>query len=89
MDKLTWKELTAAEPRLVALLKEARAVKDNGGPSFCANKVWYRPGGLKSRLVELVGWGARDPKLRSVEAYDLAYTKVYGVLPDCRNCICF
>jgi hypothetical protein len=44
-----------------------------------ANDWWYRwlrsapDGGFKARLVELVEWHAEKPKLRTCEAYDLAY----------------
>ena len=61
-----------------------KAVKDTGGPSFCANDVWYRPGSFKSRLVRLAGWWAEKPELRTSEAYDVAYDELYQQLPDCR-----
>lgn len=81
-------ELATIEPRLAELLKEARAVKDPGGRSFCANHVWYKRGGFKDRLIKLVGWYANDPRLKTSEAYDVAYRKIYDVLPACRNCNC-
>jgi hypothetical protein len=45
---------------------------------------------FKDELVLLVGWEAqsRDPRIRTMEAYDAAYDKLYTVLPHCRNCIC-
>jgi hypothetical protein len=54
----------------------------------CANDIWYRPGGLKQRMANLVGHGARNPALKSSEAYDVAYEHLYALLPDCRNCWC-
>jgi len=87
---LTWEDLTRREPRLKALLRDAQAVRDPGGPSFCANQVWYRPGGFKDRLIHLVGWDAvkSDPVLRTTKAYELATDEVYQALPDCRRCSC-
>ena len=64
------------------------AVRDEGGPSFCANKVWYIH--FAPRLNELAGERARsdDPLLRSDEAYELSYQKLYRSLPNCRSCVC-
>ncbi len=91
-EQLTWEQLTLAEPRLRTLLALAKSVKDDQKkPRFCANVVWYRPAGLKDQLCNLVGWGAPASApdfMRSAEAYDLAYEKVYAVLPPCRNCSC-
>ncbi|MER3501173.1 MAG: hypothetical protein C4295_06790 [Candidatus Fervidibacterota bacterium] len=55
----------------------------------CANYLWYRRGGLKERLSDLVGYGARNPALRSEEAYNVAYDYLYALLPNCRNCCCW
>ena len=63
-------------------------VKDEGGESFCANRVWYIR--YEPRLKQLVGRHAlrSDPLLRSEEAYQLAQHKLYQLLPNCRDCIC-
>lgn len=48
--------------------------------------------GLKRELKKLVGWVSINkdhPILGIPEAYSLAYQKIYGALPDCRNCGCF
>lgn len=95
-EELFWAELVTLEPRLATLLARARAIKDDKTrPVFCANAAWYGYGryegqGLKTTLEHLVGWYAesRHPKLRSREAYDLVYKRVYKVLPNCRNCMC-
>jgi hypothetical protein len=91
---LTWQQLVAAEPRLGSLMREIKTVRDDKSrPSFCANAVWYGyydyPG-FKPRLYELAGWGAKSAPdlLRTMEAYDLAYDKLYAALPNCRNCNC-
>ncbi len=88
-----FKALAALEPRLDRLLKDAKAVKDTGGPSFCANAHWYgRDGcsGLRAQLIALVGWERRQgpPELQTPRAYDTALWMIYEVLPPCRNCIC-
>ena len=92
-ERRTWNELVSIEPRLLALYRAAKAIRDNKGqPSFCANRVWYGVGhqaGFKERLCRLVGYDASDPRLQTSAAYDVAYHKVYSALPDCRNCSCF
>ena len=89
MRRITWETLVARESGLARLRLEVEAVKDEGGPSFCANKVWYIE--FKPRLRELVGAGARknDPILCSPQAYEVAHRTLYRLLPDCRDCICF
>jgi hypothetical protein len=86
---LTWRDLTKIEPRLVALYQEIRTIKDNG-ESFCANALWYGYAslGFKDRMSRLVGFTADDPRLRTMEAYGVAYKKLYEALPNCRNCGC-
>ena len=95
MATITWDELTALEPRLLALLQEAEAIKDDKRkPSFCANAHWYGYGGhpgIKPRLLELVGWARPygSAELRGTRAYDVAYETIYDALPDCRgDCSC-
>ncbi len=85
---LTWALLVQLEPELEALYREIRTLRGKGGRVFCANRVWYSR--FKGRLLRLVGWEARnpDPRIRSAEAYDLAYQKLYDALPNCRNCSC-
>jgi len=84
----TWADLINAEPRLVDLQREAKAVNGDA-PHFCANAVWYGPGGLRERVIALVGEDRRpDPLLGTSAAYDVAYHRVYTALPNCRNCGC-
>jgi hypothetical protein len=92
--KLTWRDLTKAEPRLERLYADVRQIKDDKSkPAFCANFVWYGYGkyrghSLKERMYYLVGFMAANPELRTMDAYDIAYRKLYDALPDCRNCGC-
>jgi hypothetical protein len=84
---MTFEELCELEPGLLTLYRRAKGVKDDRRKrSFCANAVWY--GRFKPVLCRLVGWEARNPTLRTSEAYDLAYDTIYAALPDCRNCFC-
>jgi hypothetical protein len=93
---LTFEQLCELEPRLLDLLNEARAIKDNRRKrSFCANQVWYGwrgHEGFKPRLLDLVGFRRKhdgsDPRLATSRAYDVAYHTIYDALPDCRNCAC-
>jgi hypothetical protein len=80
--------LLKREPDIARLQQEVMAVKDEGGHSFCANKVWYV--WFEPRLKQLVGNSAQsdDPILRSQESYELSYHTLYKLLPNCRNCIC-
>lgn len=63
-------------------------MRDEGGPSFCANKVWYI--WVEPRVKALVGEQARRPDalLRSREAHELVRETLYRRLPNCRACVC-
>ena|SRR5665213_1242039 len=84
--------LCTLEPHLATIYADACAVKDDGGPSFCANAIFYgffgNNPGFKSRLSQLVGDRATREELKNSECYDLVYEVIYNVLPDCRNCMC-
>lgn len=79
---MKWEQMLQIEPRLLDLYHEARAYKRT--PNFCANQIWYGPGGLKSQMMQLVGWDV-DGLLGTCEAYDVAYRKIYDALPDCNH----
>ena len=93
-EKITWSLLCDLEPRLIHLLAKVRGIEDDKRkPSFCANAIWYGWNGresLRGRVDQLVGWHAigSDPRLKTPQAYDLAYEKLYNLLPPCRNCNC-
>jgi hypothetical protein len=91
-DTITWTQIVKLEPRLAALYRQAKAVKDDKSKrSFCANTVWYGSygrAGFKDRMVRLVGFETANPRLQTMRAYDIAYGKLYSALPDCRNCMC-
>jgi hypothetical protein len=57
--------LAKGEPRLAALLADARSA-DEGGDSFCANAAFHGQGssrGFKGRISFLVGWSAGVPPM--------------------------
>ncbi|MFL6230991.1 MAG: hypothetical protein ACJ741_19620 [Pyrinomonadaceae bacterium] len=85
---LIWEVLLNREPELARLQADAAAVRDGGGPTFCANKIWYVS--FEPRLKQLVGRNARsaDPLMHTSEAYELAYRTLYRLLPNCRDCVC-
>jgi hypothetical protein len=82
---LTFESLAAVEPGLRHLMSEAKRIHSRGQPDFCANSVWRKA--FKPRLVDLVGWGSRnpDPRLHTESAYDIAYKTIYSALPNCRH----
>jgi len=79
---MTWEQMVIIEPRLLELYKIAKSYKPT--KNFCANQIWYRRGGLKSKMMKLAGYGAPGI-LGTPEAYDIAYQKIYNALPDCRH----
>ena len=75
--------MVSIEPELKALFEKAKAYKPV--KNFCANQMWHGRNGLKQELCRLVGFGAKNFQLRTSEAYDLAYCKIYNALPDCQH----
>jgi hypothetical protein len=80
----------AMDPRIGELLKDAQAATES--QPFCANRVWYRKGGLRRRVKELVGYGRPEGpnELRTSNAYEAVYRTVYRALRDCDHgdCLC-
>jgi len=93
--KTEWNKLIKVEPRLLDLAKQALDYKRNSRKEkiVCANNRWYGYGewehrGIKQQLILLVGWEAEKPELRTTAAYDIAYSYLSHLLPDCKNCNC-
>jgi hypothetical protein len=80
--------LVEIEPRLGDLLRVARNGRGKRDARFCANELWCKPGGLKNRMHELVGWTAEKKELQTSRAYEVAYRVVYGAIPACDGCGC-
>lgn len=86
-ENLTSWQMAEIEPRLIDLFLDVqKASFVNWKAAFCANAVWYKK--FKPRLERLVGFEAANKKLRTMQAYDCAYEKLYSALPECRNCNC-
>jgi hypothetical protein len=91
MTKRTFTDYAAMDPRIGELLKQVQAVKAVPGKPFCANRVWYGAGGLRSKVIDLAGHARTigPSELQTSQAYDVVYHKAYRALPDCDNCGCF
>jgi hypothetical protein len=82
MHKLTWERLVEMEPRLEALLFDAKASRPRRKRGFNYELAWCE---FKLPVAKLVGWHRRDdcdPLLKSQAAYDVAYWKLYHALHD-------
>lgn len=93
--KATFGDLCQIQPKLRDLLRQAQQAP--AGDDFCANEFYYgyghfkRQGGLKKRIIELVGWEActNHNLLLSSEAYDIVVDTIWNALPACgKNCGC-
>lgn len=93
-EDISWQKLCRFEPGLRNLEKRCYRIKDNahGLENFCANALWYgysEDSSIRSQLSEMVGWSARRgrryPLLKTSEAYDYVYEKLYNILPDCNH----
>ena len=86
--KITWDEIVRRAPILGALYKIARNFKTY--PGYDKLDVWYGFDGrlgFKPILVEVVGVAVNhDSVLRTSEAYDIAYQKIFGALPEFSPC---
>ena len=97
VDRLTFEDLTAREPRLAELrdctaMAGRRQRRTDGG--FCANAVWYgysrygsrfRAGSLRGAVIALVGRNSQHPDhaIHTSQAYDVAYRTLWGILLPC------
>ena len=80
--------MAQVEPRLNELLAQAIALRAaaRGRPNVCANRLWVDH--IKPQMNRIVGWNARDKWLKTSEAWDCAFERIYAELPNCRNCPC-
>ena len=81
-EQLTWEALVELEPRLEGLLGRVLAARPIRRRGANYEGIWGR---FKDPLSDLVGYflpSSRDPRLRSTEAYDVAYKKLYDALHD-------
>ena len=80
---MTFDDIKQLEPELGRLERHIKQIGRKRGQPFCANGLWYFY--FKPAMSELVGIGARLEKLKSSEAYDVAYQHLYRLLPDCHH----
>src|SRR5262245_27946622 len=85
-NSLTFAQLAELEPKLTALLDEAKSIQASGD-KFCANAHWFASQGLRQRLKERVGPERQSGRksLRSGHAYATAAPEIYHALPDCQH----
>ena len=87
MNSPTWAELVEAEPELAFLEDTVKAISADESGTFCANRTWVEE--IKPMLNALVGFTARNADLRTSEAWETAFRRLYHQLPACRACGCF
>lgn len=85
-DGVMWGQMIDDEPELWDLFVKVHKIKeeDDAESPFCANRVWYRE--IKPQLSRLIGWDAKNPKVKDDRCYDAAYHTLYRLLPNCRDC---
>lgn len=71
-EPITWEQIIAIEPRLVALLADARGMTlPTDHPAY-----WRRYETLKRRLQRFVGRDAEHLELQSSDAWDVAHSTI-------------
>ncbi len=91
---VTWDEIVAAEPSVLDLIDDARAVAREAeyDRHFCRDRAWkfgYKSrAGFKPRLGELVGWASshKGTRLGRSAPWDMVADKIMELLPKCRQC---
>lgn len=66
-------QLAEIEPALAELLLEVMRTQPTTNAFYAS---------VKPRLVNLAGWSARNPQLRTSEAYDVVYELLYSMVYD-------
>jgi hypothetical protein len=89
LNQLNWNLLVKLEPRLGQLHLDCRFADKREPGGFDRDLAWNGTPdapGLKQRLEHLVGAQAegQDPRIQSNEAYQIASTECFGVLPPNR-----
>ena len=86
LHELNWETIVRLEPGLQLLLDEANAFQTNH-PGQDPDDLWYLSGGIKQRMIRLVGVGRKrtgiqelDTALISSCPYDIAYRTLYRAL---------
>jgi hypothetical protein len=82
----TFTDLCTLDPRLSALLAEAR--RDDTGTTACYCAM-YRWPAFKRRMCALVGFFAQvgqPAELLTRDSYDVVYRTLFKALPPCHGC---
>ena len=85
----TWADFTRLEPRLSGMLAEIRTITDDGeSRCFCSDQIWSER--FKPELCRLIGFHRKPGHrvLSTAFAYEIAFDKLRGAFPPCRNCCC-
>jgi hypothetical protein len=70
---LTWERIISQELEVDRIIDELARTKDN-------HKRRRQNNFPKARLCKLVGWSARNPKLRSQRAYKMTMSRMWELL---------
>ena len=82
--RLTLQEIVAIEPRVADLLERCRTLPDG----ICGHRAWYEKP-FKGTLVNIVGWGCSNPKLKTAAAYSTVYDACVAEFPECGSGRCY
>lgn len=81
-EPLAWEQLVDLEPRLDRLMASVLAARPIRKRGFNFEGTWGR---FKDPISDLVGYFRQDncdPRLKTTQAYDIVYRKLWAVLHD-------
>ena len=79
--QITWERILAEEPEVSEVFRELLGCVPKGRRYSRWHRFVRRHGTTpKARLCRLVGWRARNPRLRSQEAYRLTMEKMWELV---------
>jgi hypothetical protein len=79
-EELSWERIVEEEPEVAGILATLQA-----GPNRYPYQRWHafvdKTGtSPKARLAKLVGWHARNPRLRSAVAYEMTMKRMWSLV---------
>jgi hypothetical protein len=80
-QELTWERVLEEEPEVERALEELEGASQAGKP-YAGRCLYVERHGMtpKAQVSKFVGWSARNPKLRSPEAYRLTMERMWALL---------
>jgi hypothetical protein len=78
-EEITWARILEEEPAVAKVFAELRAVP-KGNYRRWRHYVKVRGTSPKADLAKLVGWHARNPRLRSQKAYEMAIERMWDLV---------